>query len=104
MKRKTTLLLTLCLTAGFTVRPLAATDTFTNHAADATADSSGHTLPSNPLNTSQKSTDGRYEYQILADGTLELTRFYGEGPQLNIPSVIDGRNVTSISFYNPSEV
>lgn len=39
---------------------------------------------------------GDYEYQILDDGTVEITDYNGSDAELVIPSEIDGKSVTSI--------
>ena len=41
-------------------------------------------------------TYGDYEYKALIDGTVEISRYAGEGGEVNIPATIDGKNVTSI--------
>ncbi len=40
-----------------------------------------------------------YEYEILDDGTAEITDYYGDGGDVTIPSIIDGYTVTSIGSY-----
>ena len=45
---------------------------------------------------------GEYIYIILDNGTVKITKYMGEGKNVNIPSQIDGKNVTSIgvrAFY-----
>lgn len=42
---------------------------------------------------------GDYEYEILDDGTAEITKYNGEDTELVIPSEIDGYKVTSIGYY-----
>lgn len=37
-----------------------------------------------------------YRYQELADGTLEITGYVGSDTEIEIPSVIDGKNVTCL--------
>ena len=44
-------------------------------------------------------TDGDYTYQVLADGTAEITGYTGSATELVIPSEIDGYPVTSIGDY-----
>ena len=47
-------------------------------------------------------TSGDWEYYVLDDGTIDITEYYGNEESLEIPSVIDGYTVTSISkgtFY-----
>ncbi len=41
-------------------------------------------------------TSGDFEYEILDDGTAEITDYYGEAETLEIPSILDGYTVTSI--------
>ena len=41
-------------------------------------------------------TYGDYEYRVLTDGTVEISRYSGSDTDINIPSTIDGKNVTSI--------
>lgn len=40
---------------------------------------------------------GDYTYEVLEDGTIEITGYFGAETKLEIPSVIYGRAVTSIS-------
>ncbi|MBQ2798207.1 MAG: leucine-rich repeat protein [Ruminiclostridium sp.] len=50
-------------------------------------------------------TYGDYEYKVLDDGTVEITNYTGTATNLEIPSKLDGKNVTSIGegafSYNP---
>ena len=39
-----------------------------------------------------------YEYDILDDGTVEITSYNGEDENVTIPSEIDGKKVTSIGY------
>ena len=39
---------------------------------------------------------GNYEYQILDDGTAEITKYNGEDTEVMIPSEIDGHKVIAI--------
>lgn len=39
---------------------------------------------------------GDYEYTVLANKTIEITRYNGSDKNIDIPSVIDGKKVTSI--------
>lgn len=41
-------------------------------------------------------TSGDYEYILLADGTAEITGYYGDSDDLLIPAELDGHPVTSI--------
>ena len=41
---------------------------------------------------------GDYEYQILKDNTVEISRYNGSKAVIEIPSEIDGKNVTSIGY------
>ncbi len=52
-------------------------------------------------------TSGDYRYDVLADGTVKITGYNGYDTKLVIPSVIDGKNVTSIgdrAFQNKSSI
>ena len=42
---------------------------------------------------------GDFEYEILADGTAEITDYYGWAETLEIPSTLDGYTVTSIGDW-----
>ncbi len=53
--------------------------------------------------TAYAETYGDYEYTILDDGTVEITKYKGSEASVTIPSTIDGKSVTSIgdeAFYN----
>ena len=55
--------------------------------------------------TMNAATSGDYEYEILDDGTAEITDYIGSGGKVNIPSTIDGHRVTSLGerlFQNDS--
>ncbi len=41
-------------------------------------------------------TSGDYEYALLDDGTVEITRYKGKEERLAIPDMLDGKTVTSI--------
>lgn len=41
-------------------------------------------------------SEGNFRYQELKDGTLEITGYAGDGAELETPSEIDGKRVTSI--------
>ena len=43
--------------------------------------------------------DGKFEYEILDGGTIEITKYAGEETELTIPETIDGKIVTSIGNY-----
>ena len=43
-------------------------------------------------------TYGDYEYDVLDDGTVEITGYIGDGGDVVIPSEINGKSVTSIGF------
>ncbi|MCC8191568.1 MAG: leucine-rich repeat protein [Ruminococcus sp.] len=45
-------------------------------------------------------TSGDYEYEILEDGTAEITRYNGSDAEIELPSEIDGYVVTSIGSYS----
>ena len=42
---------------------------------------------------------GDYEYELLDDGTVEITNYTGTATNLEIPSEIEGKSVTSIRYY-----
>ena len=44
-------------------------------------------------------TSGDYKYQVLDDGTAEITRYNGSATYLEIPLEIDGYSVTSIGLF-----
>ena len=44
-------------------------------------------------------TSGDYEYEILDDGTVEITLYSGSASELTIPAAINGKKVTSIGEY-----
>ena len=48
---------------------------------------------------SAASVYGDYEYTILDDGTVEISRYNGSGGDVTIPSTIGGKTVTSIGSY-----
>ena len=48
-----------------------------------------------PLTASAK-TSGDYEYEVLEDGTVEITKYNGEGGDIAIPSKLDNYTVTAI--------
>ena len=41
-------------------------------------------------------TSGDYEYIILDDGTVKITKYNGSAQELAIPDTLDGKKVTSI--------
>ena len=55
-------------------------------------------LLSMPLSASAQEVFGDYEYNVLEDGTVEITDYIGFGEDIVIPSVIDGKAVTSIGW------
>ena len=46
--------------------------------------------------TASAETYGDYEYTVLDDGTVEISKYTGSDEEVNIPSAIDGKKVTSI--------
>ena len=44
-------------------------------------------------------TSGDFEYDVLEDGTVEITDYTGDAAEVNIPSEIAGKKVTSIGNY-----
>lgn len=54
------------------------------------------------LTTAFAATSGDFEYNVLSDGTAEITKYNGEATDLVIPSQLDGYTVKSIgkiAFY-----
>ena len=49
--------------------------------------------------TASAETYGDYEYTVLDDGTVEISKYTGSDKEVNIPSAIDGKKVTSIGFW-----
>lgn len=43
-------------------------------------------------------TYGDFEYKVLDDGTVEISKYNGTGGEVSIPSEIDGKKVTSIGY------
>ena len=41
-------------------------------------------------------TSGDYEYALLDDGTVEITKYNGKAKELTIPNMLNGKKVTSI--------
>lgn len=41
-------------------------------------------------------TSGDYEYALLDDGTIEITKYNGIADHLAIPATLDGKTVTAI--------
>ncbi len=52
-----------------------------------------------PAVTVGAETSGDYEYTVLDDDTVEITGYTGSETELEIPSEIDGKSVTSIGEY-----
>ena len=44
--------------------------------------------------------DGKYIYNILDDGNIEIVRYTGRNSPVKIPSEIDGKTVTTIGYMN----
>ncbi|MCD7796176.1 MAG: leucine-rich repeat domain-containing protein [Clostridiales bacterium] len=49
--------------------------------------------------TAFATTSGDFEYEVLDDGTAEITDYTGSVTELTIPSTLDGYTVTSIGNY-----
>ncbi len=52
-----------------------------------------------PAVASDKLTSGDYEYVVLDDGTVEITKYIGSESYLKLPSTIEGKDVTSIGEH-----
>ncbi|MGN0487944.1 MAG: leucine-rich repeat domain-containing protein [Ruminococcus sp.] len=48
--------------------------------------------------TASAEAGGDYEYQVLIDGTAEITGYFGSDTEIEIPSELDGYTVTSIAW------
>lgn len=46
-----------------------------------------------------KETYEDYEYSVLDDGTVEITKYNGSDKNVKIPNMIDGKKVKSIGKY-----
>lgn len=75
------LLLALILSSSFSVLPVSAA-TFGNDTAVVSSDES--------------LISGDYEYSVLADGTVEITRYFGSDTNVIVPEKINNKKVTSI--------
>ncbi|MBQ9376127.1 MAG: leucine-rich repeat protein [Ruminococcus sp.] len=53
-----------------------------------------------PVMTVSAETYGDYEYTVIEDGTVEITKYNGSATTLDIPSEIDGKAVTQIGKYS----
>ena len=49
--------------------------------------------------TASAETFGDYEYSVLDDGTVEISKYIGSDEEVTIPSTIDGKKVTSIGDF-----
>lgn len=50
---------------------------------------------------------GDYEYSVLKDGTVKITKYVGDDEVVSVPEKIDGKKVTVIgkkAFYNNREI
>ena len=55
----------------------------------------------------QAETDGQYEYIVLEDETVKITKYLGEESEIEIPGILDGRKVTVLGeslFENNSNI
>lgn len=52
-----------------------------------------------PAVTASAKVSGDYNYEILDDGTVEITKYNGSATTLSIPSTINGKKVTSIAGF-----
>ena len=48
--------------------------------------------------TASAGTNGDFEYEVLDDGTAEITDYSGSAKELTIPSQLNGYTVTSIGY------
>lgn len=56
-------------------------------------------IPVLPVDASTEGSEGDFEYDILSNGTVEITGYTGNEKELVIPEKIAGRTVTSIGEY-----
>ena len=49
--------------------------------------------------TAKAATEGDYEYTVLEDDTVEITKYNGTATTLTIPSTLDGKPVTRIADF-----
>ena len=59
-----------------------------------------------PIEVTAVESSNDFTYQILEDGTVEVTRYIGEDSHVVIPEEIDGKIVTKVNefcFYNDSD-
>ena len=84
VKRLTAVILSaLMMTSAFSVLPVSA----------AVIESNNSVLSSDYL------TSGDYEYSLLDNGTVEISKYIGSDKEITIPDTIDGKKVTSIGNY-----
>ena len=60
-------------------------------------------VPDSSITASAAETYGDYQYEVKSDNTVTITKYYGNGDNVTIPSKIDGYPVTSIgswAFYS----
>lgn len=67
------------------------------------ASSPEETKDSNEVTEEEKDAEAKaagsfedYDYQVLADGTVEITKYHGAGGAVVVPDTIEGKNVSSI--------
>ncbi len=53
------------------------------------------------VQAAEEYVDGDYKYELLSDGTAQITEYTGKEKELQIPSVVGGHTVTKIDNLNP---
>lgn len=82
VKRLTAVILSaLMMTSAFSVLPVSAAEVESNTSA---------------VSSDENFISGDYEYSLLDDGTVEISKYVGNDSDVTIPDEIDGKKVTSI--------
>ena len=82
VKRLTAVILSaLMMTSAFSALPVSAAEVESNTTA---------------VSSDENFISGDYEYSLLDDGTIEISKYIGSDKEITIPDTIDGKKVTSI--------
>ena len=85
VKRLTAVILSaLMMTSAFSVLPVSAAEVESNTSA---------------VSSDENFISGDYEYSLLDDGTIEISKYVGNDSDVTIPDEIDGKKVTSIGEW-----
>ena len=83
VKRLTAVILSaLMMTSAFSVLPVSAAEVESNTSA---------------VSSDENFISGDYEYSLLDNGTVEISKYIGSDKEITIPDTIDGKKVTSIN-------